>query len=224
MHTVAPSLASARRSLRRRKLRDSLSRGQPPSHGRTRRHLLLPNESDQFAARQSVGWEQCACRDAVYPAQLAQAKHANAAAQIYFRKLGGASVDTPDLGPVTKLGMGRKTGEVVREPKAAAALPDMGGSDALALEFGAGAPAAAAAPSDNSASVTDASGTGARQADAAPDLAQVAPAEAAEDDGDIVGGLVVSEADMQGVAAAELEYLQRRCKRRRADARQVSAA
>ena len=46
--------------------------------------------------------------------------------QIYFRKLGGATVDTPDLGPVKKLGMGRRTGPVVTPPRAASALPSFG--------------------------------------------------------------------------------------------------
>jgi hypothetical protein len=136
--------------------------------------------------------------------------------QIYFRKLGGASVDTPDLGPLTKLGMGRKTGKPVHIPKAAAALPEMGGSSALAAEFGApsshlpvvsNGAAVATHGTDGSASSTQVAGPS--------DGAQAEQQAAADADAGIVGGLVVSEADMQGVAGEELEYLQRRCKRKR---------
>jgi hypothetical protein len=144
------------------------------------------------------------------------------AMQIYFRKLGGASVDGPDLGPVTKLGMGRKTGKPVHVPKAAAALPDMGGSDALAAEFGAPV-ASVAMPDSNGVTAAQTGGAGSGAAAAASPLAKQSDQQAdAADDGGIVGGLVVAEADMQGVAEQELAYLQKRCKRKRAT--QPSAA
>ena len=150
--------------------------------------------------------------------------------QVYFRKLGGVKLDTPDLGPVKKLGMGRRTGEVVKPPKAAAALPALdfeGGS--MAAEFGNmtssnsssnsadnAAKAVAALQSANGAApaapgeATPASGNGA----APPASEQQQQQEQAEAQG-IVGGLEIDQSMMDGVAKEELEFLERRCKRRR---------
>jgi hypothetical protein len=149
--------------------------------------------------------------------------------QIYFRKLGGATVDTPDLGPVTKLGMGRREGEAVQIPKAAASLPELGsGRDDLAAEFGAAMPAVpvpsmlstppAAGPGENGASEDGAweNGNGAPRG-ASNGAAAAGEGSEAETDSDdvIVGGLQVAESEMEGVAKDELEYLGKRCKRQK---------
>ena len=157
--------------------------------------------------------------------------------QIYFRKLGGVVLDTPDLGPVTKLGMGRRQGKEVFVPKAAAALPSMGAGGAedmgLAAELGGsmamGSPlptpaaatatenaspeaaggAAAAAPAEAGAVATGGNGSAAVEA----------PKEEAKkgfSDGDeeIIGGLTVAQSEMEGVAQEELDYLSKRSKRK----------
>lgn len=154
------------------------------------------------------------------------------AIQFYFRKLGGVVLDTPDLGPVTKLGMGRKQGEVVFVPKAAASLPEMGAAgagDALAAEFG-GSMAMSAPVTEPAAPVTNGNGSTAATANGAA----AAPAEASsgaaaataeqeseetkkgfsEGDEEIIGGLTVAQSEMEGVAKEELEYLSRRSKRK----------
>lgn len=151
--------------------------------------------------------------------------------QFYFRKLGGVVLDTPDLGPVTKLGMGRKQGEVVFVPKAAASLPEMGSAgagDALAAEFGGSmamsAPVAEpAAPVTNGNGSTAATANGAAASAKASSGAAAAPAEQeseetkkgfSEGDEEIIGGLTVAQSEMEGVAKEELEYLSRRSKRK----------
>lgn len=141
--------------------------------------------------------------------------------QIYFRKLGGAQVDTPDLGPVTKLGMGRRQGPVVTPPKAACTLPEFEGGGALAAELGlpsfvaspapmGGADALESSLRNKSEAVNSTNAGPSHGADQQP------PAAVAESDtGEIVGGLIVVEADMEGVAKEELEYLMKRCKRQK---------
>ena len=54
--------------------------------------------------------------------------------QIYFRKLGGVVVDTPDLGPVKQLGMGRRTGQPVALALPAAAAEAGNGAEMSASE------------------------------------------------------------------------------------------
>eukprot|EP00892_Ulva_mutabilis_P003851 jgi/Ulvmu1/1838/UM119_0057.1 len=141
------------------------------------------------------------------------------AQQIYFRKLGGVQVDTPDLGPVTKLGMGRRQGSVVTPPKAAAALPELDGNAALAAEMGMpsmpAAPAIQASRGDD-ATVSPSNGDDTRHAAAGAvnnGSGHTAAQDTQPDTEGIVGGLMVVEADMEGVAAEELEYLMKRCKR-----------
>jgi hypothetical protein len=152
--------------------------------------------------------------------------------QIYFRKLGGATVKTPDLGPVKKLGMGRRSGPLVTPPKAASALPAFGGgADGLTAEFGAAMPSA----SPSGAAGADATAPAADGAAATAMAASDAPAEAnraagtsngtngaasveaggGEQGQGIVGGLDVDKSQMDGVAEEELAFLERRCKRLR---------
>ena len=144
--------------------------------------------------------------------------------QIYFRKLGGATVDTPDLGPVKKLGMGRRSGPVVTPPRAAAALPSFGESGgSLADEFGApvgdnsaaGMGAAMAVNGDSIGAAT-ASTNGASVPESANAAAQTDTSgpEQAEEQG-VIGGFEVDKTLMEGVAEDELKFLERRCKRRR---------
>lgn len=140
--------------------------------------------------------------------------------QIYFRKLGGVQVDTPDLGPVTKLGMGRRQGPIVTPPKAAAALPGFDGDTVLAAELG--MPSKPAAPSSqvNGSDAQTQSHTG---NDADSSAGTGGPVNGAQEHAnapgsppqteEIVGGLTVVDADMEGVATEELEYLMKRCKR-----------
>lgn len=128
-------------------------------------------------------------------------------------------MDTPDLGPVTKLGMGRRQGPVVTPPKAAASLPEFEGGGALAAELGVpGLPVTApslpvtgidavSAAGNNEAKIVS---SGETNSDV--DNANAAVGTQPETD-EIVGGLTVIEADMEGVANEELEYLMKRCKR-----------
>lgn len=142
--------------------------------------------------------------------------------QIYFRKLGGAQVDTPDLGPVTKLGMGRRQGPVVTPPKAATSLPEFGGG-ALAAELGApGQPAVAQSVQAGDSRAVEPEGMNdSRSSGQSGDgdsggIIQPSEADNAEiSSEEIVGGLSVVEADMEGVAKEELQYLMKRCKRQK---------
>jgi hypothetical protein len=125
--------------------------------------------------------------------------------QIYFRKLGGAQVSTPDLGPVTKLGMGRREGPLVAPYKAAAALPALEGPASLAAEFGLGGPpTAAAAVSGNGADEKTGEARNTEEKE-----------EGADSGALTVGGIVVDQSQMEGVNEAELEFLRKQCKRRR---------
>ena len=144
------------------------------------------------------------------------------------------------MGPVTKLGMGRRLGEEVFVPKAAAALPDMGApgtSNALASEFGG---SMAMSPPATSPPAAPANGSGGAEAAGAAEAATgaeaaEAPATAAagengsaaveapkeqvkkgfsEGDEEIIGGLTVAQSEMEGVAQEELDYLSKRSKRK----------
>ena len=146
--------------------------------------------------------------------------------QIYFRKLGGATVDTPDLGPVKKLGMGRRTGPVVTPPRAASALPSFGDAS-LAGEFGSAVGdnsasamgAMMAASSDGNGAAGPAAPPAAEGSAAGTGTSKNGAAEAANEPEVVgqgfVGGLEVDQTQMDGVAEEELQFLQRRCKRRR---------
>jgi hypothetical protein len=126
--------------------------------------------------------------------------------QIYFRKLGGVEISTPDLGPVTKLGMGRRMGTVVAPYKAAAELPALEGPANLAAEFGLGTASTAPAVSGNGAQngeATEAVDT-AKKEKKGPDVGALT-----------VGGILVDQSQMEGVSEAELDFLRNRCKRKR---------
>lgn len=115
-------------------------------------------------------------------------------------------MDTPDLGPVRKLGMGRRTGAIVVPPKAASELPAFDGGDSLAAEFGA---------SSSGPGFAEQVGASAAAADA-KSAANGNGAAGADDDKDVViGGMEVDQTAMEGVSEEQLAILATRCKRRR---------
>jgi hypothetical protein len=133
-------------------------------------------------------------------------------------------VDTPDLGPVRKLGMGRRSGPLVVSPKAATMLPSFDGAEALAAELGAAttdSPGFAEQLATDAAEPVSAPAVGTNGSASASGDAQVAAAEtrasgsSTEGEEEVIGGLEVDKTAMEGVAEDELIFLARRCKRLR---------
>ena len=115
--------------------------------------------------------------------------------------------------------MGRRQGSVVTPPKAAAALPEIDGDTALAVELGMPSmPAASSHPdSESIAPATSGDNDDDRGSAASAGSGNGAESRIIEPINpsaeEIMGGLAVVEADMEGVDTEELEYLMNRCKR-----------